>query len=612
MIKIKMKIIKITLLSTFLLAFTANSVIPSPMISGEMKKWHKITITFDGPDTSEDAAVNPFLNYRLNVTFKNTDKTYTVPGFYAADGNAAQSSSISGNKWQVHFTPDKRGFWSYKASFRKGSDIAIDPDPEAGSPVSFDSIKGQFKIAPTDKAPPDFRARGMLNYIGEHYLQFAETKEYFLKGGADSPENFLAYFEFDGTFDIPKKPKKNKKRNKRPGSKFLHHYNPHKKDWKKGDPVWQNKKGKNIIGALNYLASKGMNSVYFLTYNIDKGDGMDTWPWTGPEERFRFDCSKLAQWEIIFSHMDSLGLVMHLITQETENDQALDKGKLGRQRKLYYQELIARFAHHLGLIWNLGEENTNTEEEQKAFASFFKRNDPYTHPIVLHTAPGPKKLEKIYTPLLGYKYLDGPSIQLKDAFAHRTTKKWIKKSSQSKRKWFVCIDEPGNARRGIDPDDRTDENNQDEMRKKCLWGNLMAGGSGVEWFFGYKNHNHDLNCEDWRSRERVWNFTRYALDFFHKYLPFYEMASYDELTSQPYDFCFAKLHSIYAVYLPDGGTTEIDLENQTAQYTVKWYNPRKGGTLSDGSIKKIKGPGKVEIGYPPYETDKDWAVLIKR
>jgi len=30
-----------------------------------------------------------------------------------------------------------------------------------------------------------------------------------------------------------------------------------------------------------------------------------------------------------------------------ENDQLLDGGELGNERKLYYRELIARFSHHV-------------------------------------------------------------------------------------------------------------------------------------------------------------------------------------------------------------------------------------------------------------------------
>ena len=66
-------------------------------VSGELKKWHRVTITFDGPQTSESADPNPFRDYRLVVTFKNGDTEISVPGFYAADGNAAESGADSGN-----------------------------------------------------------------------------------------------------------------------------------------------------------------------------------------------------------------------------------------------------------------------------------------------------------------------------------------------------------------------------------------------------------------------------------------------------------------------------------------------------------------------------------
>ena len=39
------------------------------IVSGELKKWHRVSITWDGPNTSETNANNPFRNYRLNVTF---------------------------------------------------------------------------------------------------------------------------------------------------------------------------------------------------------------------------------------------------------------------------------------------------------------------------------------------------------------------------------------------------------------------------------------------------------------------------------------------------------------------------------------------------------------
>ncbi len=80
----------------------------------------------------------------------------------------------------------------------------------------------------------------------------------------------------------------------------------------------------------------------------------------------------------------------------------------------------------------------------------------------------------------------------------------------------------------------------DTIRYKALWGNLMAGGAGVEWYFGYKFAHSDLSCEDWRSREKLWEQTKMALDFFHNNLPFTEMENGDELTSENNDYCLAK------------------------------------------------------------------------
>jgi hypothetical protein len=64
-----------------------------------------------------------------------------------------------------------------------------------------------------------------------------------LKIGADSPRRCSAYEDFDGTAATkPQVP--------------LHAYAPHLQDWRPGDPTWKTGKGKGLIGAINYLASR--------------------------------------------------------------------------------------------------------------------------------------------------------------------------------------------------------------------------------------------------------------------------------------------------------------------------------------------------------------------
>jgi len=104
----------------------------------------------------------------------------------------------------------------------------------------------------------------------------------------------------------------------------------------------------------------------------------------------------------------------------------------------------------------------------------------------------------------------------------------------------------------------------------------------------------------------MWDLTRYALEFFHKYLPFSQMSPDDSLVSV--GWCLAKAGQVYAVYLPNGGTADLNLA--AGSYTVQWYNPRAGGELKNGSVTKVTGPGEVCLGNPPADGGKDWVVLV--
>jgi hypothetical protein len=128
-------------------------------LSGDLQQWHRVTITFDGPGTGETATPNPFRDYRLNVTFTNGNRKFVVAGFYAADGNAGESSATAGNKWRVHFMPDAVGEWRYAASFRSSSDVALSTEANAGKAVAFDGASGTFTVTASGKTGVDFRGK---------------------------------------------------------------------------------------------------------------------------------------------------------------------------------------------------------------------------------------------------------------------------------------------------------------------------------------------------------------------------------------------------------------------------------------------------------------------
>ena len=155
----------------------------------------------------------------------------------------------------------------------------------------------------------------------------------------------------------------------------------------------------------------------------------------------------------------------------------------GVERQLYYRELIARFGHHLALNWNLGEENGNTSDQLKAFSDWFKVLDPYQHIVVVHTPA--RGQGKVYNPLLGYPTFDGASVQTDATKVFADTLNWVQKSKATGRTWIVANDEQAPANVGVAPDSVDPEHNV--IRTKALWGNIMAGGAGVEYYFGRSN-----------------------------------------------------------------------------------------------------------------------------
>ncbi len=583
-------------------------------VKGELKKWHKVTLNIPGPEVAEWDEKNPFLNYKLEVTFTNGQKSYTVPGFFAAGGNAAETSADAGNTWKVRFRPYATGTWNYKVSFLEGENIIVKDDGATGEPLPMDGAEGSFEIEESDKTGDDFRAKGRIVNGGDGYFEFQETGETWIKNGADSPENFLAYAGFDQTSRFSLKTEV--REGEADPKESLHKYEPHVSDWKAGDPVWQDEKGKGIIGALNYLSLQGVNSVYMLTMNI-LGDGKDVWPYTSHNERYRFDCSKLDQWEIVFDHMDSLGMMQHFVLQETENECLLDMGYTDVQRKVYLRELIARFGHHPAVTWNMGEENGpanwtpigQTHEQKVAMANYLKATNPYPNIVVVHTHADDHHQNEYLTPFLGFENFDGPSMQIGNPYrVHQRMKKWVNESEQAGKRWLVNLDEIGPHWKGVLPDSFDAEH--DTVRHHCLWGALMAGGSGVEWYFGYRYPHNDLGLEDFRSRHNWWKQSTIATDFFKK-LPIETMQSTDELIDVENGYCFSNPGEIYVVYLPSSAAKcSLKIESEKS-FSVKWFNPREGGKLQAGSVAEIKGPGIVGLGNPPAGAGNDWVIVVQ-
>lgn len=568
----------------------APSIAQAATVVGTQQTWHRIEVRFNGPWHDEnDSSPNPFLDYRLRCRFDGpSGRSMEVPGFFDGDGNGAST----GNIWTCRFAPDAAGTWNYRASFRSGSNVATQSGANAGSPTGFDGESGSFGVGNSQRGGRDFRAdnRGTLVNAGGHYLTFRGSGKGWIKGGPNIPENLLGYSGFDNTPNAG------------------HSFESHRNDWRNGDPDWGQGAGRGVIGLLNYVASTGSNSIYFLPMNIG-GDGQDAFPTVSPYDKTHYDLSKLKQWEETFTHATSLGIFLHFQLAETEtpNENYHDGGQLGVERRLYYRELVARFAHHPGLQWDLGEENDYGNERRRAFAAAIAALDAYDHPVANHTHID--VINSVYDPLLGDRNFGMAAFQIRNhtlANGDLITR-WRKRTADAGVPWAISVDEPGD----IENDPYDEQRGYPHGRREWLWPVYMSGGAGFEWYVQGAGgwHGLDNSIEDMRQLDVALRWTGHALSFMNS-VQFWRMEPRPELGSSSNGgrtFVLAQPGTAYALYHRTGGSLELDLSGDTGAYQVTWFDPRSGAWSTGGVVS---AGSRVYLGAGPFGGDV--AAVLRR
>ena len=620
------------------------------------KRWRTHTLTLDGPACSETGTPNPFTDYRLIVKFKQMEsggEVYTMPGYFAADGNAGETHATSGNKWRIHFMDQWPGIYSWSISFRYGLNIAASDNPADGQPL--DSIDGDTgtisyhivgdRVSDAYGDYPDFvcPSQGKVGYRpgnAIHYYMPIDYSNPILLLGAASPSNFLSYPDFD--HDVAQ------------GPTYLRTWSAHVQDWSNANldaiSTWGGnaQKGKGILGALNYLWFKGVQSLSITTMNLGSGGDENVYPFINPDSLTRYDCSKLDQWQKVFNHAEGRGIFLALKLQMQGNESLLGGSgdSLSVTRAVYCREMIARFSHNLAIGWHLGDENSQATDQQRAMARYFRSHDPFSpgnvtgpRAVLLGNPAGSDSTT--FTPFFNDSAINGLSLECGIPDVHRLTRKWTYASSRGDPQFsFVVLSGIQSPASMGTPHDTGNEAYQDSIRKFALWGNLMARGGGTSYYFGSDATYGDLTFQSFRSWERMWDFNFYALRFFKNYL-FPDgvltslMGSADTLISNSNAYCLASSRrygfpEIVAncdpcvVYFPDGGTTDINLTGVDTERTyapnwttnpylrVWWYNPRTGDTLIKGDsllVGGVTGQTWWSIGNSPT-TGEDWVAYI--
>lgn len=330
--------------------------------------------------------------------------------------------------------------------------------------------------------------------------------------------------------------------------------------------------------AIAYWASKGINSLYIMTHKIDGDQPTDVYPWlgetadeaksnAGPDARF--DLAKLEEWGELFEYMNEQGVVPYIVLED-------DSAWTGHDYARYYRELIARFGYLPALLFNYAEEynERHTLAEGLADMQLLKEIDPYNHPRGIHNINEPNN-----------EYIDAEQIDLlsiqteKDESPpehNQRSVNWINLAiNRNQRVPMVGFDE---GRPALD--------------RKSWWSVYMGGGVW-ESIWG-KAH--------WTSEEQLWTELGGARTFMES-LPFWEMTPMSVPSGNA--FALAKPAAAYALYLPAGGTVEVELASGVS-YDYAWWTPSNGkdGSFQDGGTTE---GGKQTFTAP---SSGDWALRI--
>ncbi len=517
--------------ATLLTTFVSQTAVKDLGCIGRFAKWAKIEIILAGPDCVGNGQPNPFDILVDGVLTSPAGEQYQVPGFYDGDGKGG----LDGNVWKVRFSADEPGKWTFASASRN---------------KLLDGLRGWFTVVAVPDDAAGFYRWGRLEAVGTasnkiRYLKFRDGP-YWLKAGCDDPENFLGKY---------------------------HNYNTLSKR----------------KAAVDYLAARGVNSLYMMTHNIG-GDDKDVWPWLGEIAReamsnagknARFDVAKLDEWRQLFEHMQAKGVVPYLVLEDDSAWKEYDHPR-------YYRELIARFGDLPAMIFNFNEEYNENYSLGAALALMQKLKDidPYDHPRGIHNVNRPED-RYIDAPQVDFTSIQtgSPGGKASDPMSHnRLSVDWINRcKSRNRRILMVGFDEgrPEEDRRG--------------------WWSAYLGG-GVWEAHVYQPYDRPMSA--W---EPVWTELGGARAFIES-LPFWEMEPNNDLVKSGRAFCLAKPGEVYALYLPSGGNVTVDLA-AGGTYSLTWWKATNG---KDG---RFQDAGTVPGGRQRFAAPGggDWALrVVKR
>lgn len=349
-----------------------------------------------------------------------------------------------------------------------------------------------------------------------------------------------------------------------------------------GDPSLA--KAKQIIGT---YADNGFNAVLLnayandTTWKVGKTEE-DDWgpplmhPWKGAPSRFDYSQLNTEYWDHFDRVMNSLfenGMVAYIYFKVY--NKLVDWPEKGsKEDELYFSYIVSRYQAYPNVIWSFSKESYY-ESDHNYIAKMLRligEKDAYGRLRTTHDDNGQ-----------GVDFaFDGDYGEIMDFYTDQTQHDIYNNSIEdySRKEWPITNMEPGYQRGndGTNTYGGSRRNSSPEGLLKRMYNVNMAGAYATYY---YTWHAWDVVRTNEKPKNLV--YYKYLSEFFRK-TRWYELVPSNELLTGSENHCLSKAGTEYIVYLGNGGSTTLTIENAESRLRGTWMNTLTGEKSDEDEV----------------------------
>ena len=495
---------------------------------------------------AQPRAHNSFTDATLNGWFEPVDgqKRLKVEGF---------CDSERGDIFRIRFMPPAPGDYRYAVEYREGANHA--------------SFSGKFHANDGHnrgllRIDPEHRWHFIWEGTGEHYF-FNGTTAYWLMGWKD--ESII-----------------------RSSIERLHAFEV-------------NRMRVTIAGRTNVFYGEAVMNGPDWTVNVTPWltkDASDTYH--PGFDYTRFDMTYWQKFDRILRFARDRDMVISLVFDM--NDSRSHPEAASADERLFFRYAVARFSAFSNITWDLGDDLDSYRDDAWTHetGTLVEQWDPYHHLATSHPVR------------------NAHQDRTADWFGFTSFQEWSRNQhafmlkERLRQRLMLHIIPQTNEEYGYEDHyplwaEGLGSESADTLRRSA-WDIVMAGGYQTTGESARRGTNIWPNTGGgWmngRGDDTMTMLKGYAhmVDFFTSF-DWWETNPDDQLVS-PGQYCLAKPGEIYAVYLPHGGRTLIELKS--GQYKAAWFNPLTGDWIS------LPTAAGGAWNSPPSPDGNDWALLLQK